>query len=126
MSKQKETLWAASPMTDHCRAQEWNVENISCNQFQKGLPDSYMSRIGNTPRWVEFKIIDGYNRIHFTPAQLKKFPVLIASGVAIHIICTKTALRNDFIARTRLYEKILGEPNGKYMVSGPRYYEMLY
>ncbi len=125
MSKQKESLWVADPMNDHGRGMEWHVTNIHGNKFQSGMPDSFWCKAGMHDRWIEYKIIYG-NSISFTPAQMKKFPVLIAAGVWVYIICTRTPLRNDYPSRQRLYNKIMKEPNGKWVTMGKSYYNMLY
>ena len=59
---------------------------------------------------------------------LDKFPKLIAQGVQIHVMCTpyNKPLKDDYQARIRLYNKFLGEPNGKFMTMGKGYYYLLY
>lgn len=115
-------------MSAHIRSKEWYGVNISCNKFQKGLPDYYFTKTNNRPRWVEYKIINKHGKISFTPAQVDKFPKLMANGTMIYVLCTRfdTPLEKNLIERKRLYEIFMGNPNGHWMTLGEQYYENLY
>ena len=64
--RQKESLWAADPMTKHLQLEGWWTQNITPGfilvggkrvSVMDGLPDLLAGKQGHRPRWIEFKVI---------------------------------------------------------------------
>ncbi len=130
MSKQRESLLIADPMTAHARALGWHVENITASQFLKGIPDCVMGKNGLPQKWVEWKVIEEGGSIKFTKAQLDKFPKLIANGFKLWVICTpwNQPLHGpaNWGLRDRLWRKIMGRPNGHLMLGPKSMWKLMY
>ena len=126
MAIQRETKLIVKPFKDLLIYRGWVVKNFHGNQFQEGVPDAYICHMSYTPRWVEFKVVDEYGKIHLTPAQKKLFPVWQSLGVPIYIIAAKDLRGSDNqLLRERLYKKLFEEPNVIYAFS-ERLYQFLY
>lgn len=67
----------------------WYVLITHGNKYQSGLPDLWASHISMGQRWIEVKLpyMEGSK---FTPAQLKVFPKICASGSGVWILTAAT------------------------------------
>ena len=72
---------------DFLRTREWHVIIMHGNEFQKGVPDLLCCHHRYGIRLVEVKVLSNY---HFTPAQLKTFPQLVAHGAGVWIMTDAT------------------------------------
>ena len=120
---QQETQWLGEPFGRFLRERSWHVENIHCNQYQKGLPDKFICNPDYCSKWMELKIIKG-NVIELTEDQKLKFPVLHAFGVPIYVLVTNVDLRrkeNEWKLE-RLYQKLFKEPNVTYVFNKRTHY----
>ena len=110
--QQPETYKIKEPFRVLLASRGWHFENIHGNMFQDGLPDDYICHPRYDPRWVEYKVISSSGTIKFTPAQIRKFPVLSRLRVPIFVIA-HTDLRGEAMQseRERLYGKLFKEPN---------------
>lgn len=81
------------------RIREWTVMETHGNMYQCGFPDLYACCREHGQRWIEVKVEDNYE---FTPAQLKYFPLIQASGIGIWIMVAAT--REEYL-------KLFKEPN---------------
>jgi hypothetical protein len=70
----------------------WHVEVLSCNAYQKGIPDFYcfkdcVGRLGQyhgeVHRWVDIKRPSGSK---LTPDQCRKWPVWESIGLGVWIL----------------------------------------
>ena len=109
---QRETVRIAAPFKQFLKYHDWHCENIHGNQYQSGLPDSYIMHGKYSPRWVEYKVIEDNGSIHLTQAQKVKWPIWIAHGVNFWIIAGR-----DFrgvkgkASMEREYKKLFSPPN---------------
>lgn len=81
------------------RAREWFVVETHGNMFQRGLADLFATHRKYGQRWIEVKQATGYS---FTAAQLENFPLFVANGSGIWILCDATEDE---------YQKLFKEPN---------------
>ena len=124
MATQRETILMAKPFTIFLISRGWHIENLHGNQYQQGLPDKYICHLNYTPRWIEFKVWNN-GSLHLTPAQRKKFPILISLGVPIYVIVSDDLRGNrNLEKRKRLYQKLFDEPNAHFALN-PKTYFML-
>ncbi len=123
MSIQRESVRIVNPFTILLKARGWHVENIHGNQFQSGLPDQYICKQGQHPRWIEYKVFDAWFKTSITLAQRTKFPLLDANGTLIFIIAAQD-LRGPAKQgeRERLYKKLFQEPNWMYVLNKNQQY----
>jgi hypothetical protein len=71
----------------YLRTREWMVEVLHGNEFQSGIPDLYATHPTFGQRMIEVKKATLFS---FTPAQIKKFPLLKAHGTQIWILTDAT------------------------------------
>lgn len=115
MSEQRETTLVGKPFDYLLKSRGWTVDNIHGNQYQRGLPDRYISHEQYAPRWIEYKVFDSYGRIKLTRAQKNHFPVLLNNNVPIFIIAAYDLRGEEFYSlRIRLYNKLFKEENAHF------------
>lgn len=66
---------------------KWLCMSTHGNMYQMGFPDIFCAHFTLGSRWVEVKI---ENRVTFTPAQMRFFPLLNAHGVGVWILTDNT------------------------------------
>lgn len=84
----------------------WLCIELHGNMYQKGVPDLYVTHFDYGGKFVEVKNPLAY---HFTPAQMKYFPLLSANGTKIWILVSDS---DDEI------KKLKGPPNWTYYLKG--------
>jgi len=94
VAEQRETTKVAKPFTTYLKGQGWHCENIHGNAYQDGLPDLYAVRNGRQI-FVEYKVIEDSGYVSYTPAQKRKFPVLMANGTPIYVIAARDLSGHD-------------------------------
>jgi hypothetical protein len=122
---QRETELIVKPFRLLLLDKGWDVENIHGNQFQRGLPDLYISHPNFAPRWVECKVFNKYNKVKLTDAQRVKFPIFVRNHVPFYVIAAHD-LRGKVNKekRKRMYLKLFKEPNG-WMCLNPMTHSLL-
>lgn len=110
------------PFRNMLRDRGWHVVKTHGNEFQRGLPDTRIMHHAYGGRWVEFKVIDrtpkGTPQIHLTTSQKKLWPIWVAHGEKIWVVCGETfkgASAKPLMEKW--YNRILyGEPNVHFLL----------
>ncbi len=125
MSIQRESLQVGNPFDVVLRSRGWDVRNIHGNQYQKGLPDRFISHPMYTSRWIEYKVFNKHYKVKITDAQAVVFPILLHNNVPIYAICAQDLRGVQFKRlRERLYKKLFDPPNGSYLLN-PMMHQLL-
>ena len=119
---QRETELIVNPFCGLLKHRGWTVKNFHGNQYQAGVPDSYIMHPDYTPRWVEFKVVEprkgSSGAVHLTKHQKITFPIWHANGVPIYIIAAPDLRGSDNQQlRERLYKKLFEKPNVLFAMS---------
>lgn len=75
----------------------WHIEVLSCNAFQKGIPDLYAFKAdpgGEHHRWIDVKRPKGST---LTKHQCQKWPVWEAIGLGVWILTGSEANPEDIL-----------------------------
>ncbi len=87
---------------------DWVVMVTHGNMFQRGFPDLYALHHIHGSRWIEVKNLQAFA---FTPAQLKYFPIIAASGEGIWVLTAATLAE---------YQKLFKKPNWHTFLYSPK------
>lgn len=69
------------------RYRGWYVDPTHGNMFMSGWPDLFCCHINYGHRWIEVKD-PARKGLIFTPAQMKKFPLMCAHGAGVWVATT--------------------------------------
>lgn len=86
----------------------WHIEKLHGSQFQEGLPDLMAFHPRYDMRLIECKVIRNGD-IHFTVAQQRKFPTLIAHGAKIWLVAAYDLRKK--VELERAYKSLFAPPN---------------
>lgn len=99
---------------------KWYVHITHGNAYSHGLPDLYCGHVNHGLRWIECKNADSY---HFTSAQLREFPKMMAVGIGIWVVALPVGFSEAALEYE--YENVIikGPPNWtKYLGHSKRPY----
>ncbi len=88
MARQRESTYVADIFDNKLKHEGWHVENLHGNAMQEGLPDRVCFKAGRTI-FVEYKVIEDNLSIKCTPAQKRKFPILLSHDAEIYCIASQ-------------------------------------
>ncbi len=75
----------------------WLVEVMHCSQYQKGVPDLYLSHPKHGTRWVDVKVAGKYE---FTKAQRDKWPRWRKYGTGVWIMTDWNSVQYELLFDT--------------------------
>lgn len=95
-------------LVDLMRSLKWWVHITHGNAYSHGLPDLIAGHRNYGIRFIEVKNADAY---HFTAAQEREFPAMMAAGVGIYVVALPVGFSEKLLFHE--YESVIvnGPPN---------------
>lgn len=95
-------------MLELMERRQWYTKITHGNAYSSGLPDVFAAHLSYGVRWIEFKHAGSY---HFTPAQQREFPKMVAKNVGIWIVAMHVPFTDEQLDYEYRNVIVEGPPN---------------